>query len=430
VLKYNKLMLAAILMSLAAVVWAANEQEIDINAITQTNPFAQFTQKQNAPAATTVAVEKPELFVETATLKFFDAKSVKASISNMSGDFGNMEPDTKGNTLIICDTKENVQKILEQIRKIDRKPEQIMIEVVIVDVKLTNETEIGVNWDVLTAKYNTQLDNHSEIGTSFRQSLGFTPRASSVSGVDPLTVANGTAWNTVGPGSDFSILYGDIRNVIHALQEKNNVEILASPRVMVVSGKKSVIKAVTDIPYLIQSQSNGVTTTSSDYKNDVGITLNVGATLTDDKFIILDVNTEQSTYINSNINGGAPIIDKRNIASSLLLRDGQVLVIGGLRQKETHKQTNQLPFLGDLPIVGLAFKSTDTIKNNSELLILLSPHIYNKDDKLTNDQMQKYNEITQKPLLTIPDTDENKEKAKKAEAEKAKKAKEAKKLKK
>ena len=372
--KLKKLIFLAILISLTTAIQGAEEPAIDINAITQENPFARLTAAKRAPIGDTVKNDialKPDLCVESITLKFLDAKSLKASIANMSSEFGRMEPDAKGNTLIICDTNDNLPKILAQIRKIDRKPDQIMIEVVIVDVKLNNDTEIGVNWDMLTTKYDNKLSDSSQIGTSFRQSLGFTGRVTSnttgTGTAAPVTTTTSILpWNTIGAGSDFGLIYGDIRNVIHVLQEKNNVEIIASPRVMVVSGKESTIKAVEQIPYSDNSQtSQGGNMTSTQFK-DVGVTLKVEATLTDDKFIALNVETEQSVQTGTSVvttgGSGVPIVDTRNIKSSLLLNDGQILVIGGLRRKETQKQTNQLPILGDLPIVGLAFKSTDTIE--------------------------------------------------------------------
>ena len=114
--------------------------------------------RQTNPCMQGSGEPKPELFVETVTLKFLDAKSLKDSIANMSSEYGSMEPDAKGNSLIICDTNENLAKILAQIRKIDRKPDQIMIEVVLVDVKLNDETEIGINWDILlTTEMTTML---------------------------------------------------------------------------------------------------------------------------------------------------------------------------------------------------------------------------------------------------------------------------------
>jgi general secretion pathway protein D len=357
----------------------------------------------------------------------------------MSSKYGSIFIDDKSNSLIVCDTKENLEKILAQIRKADKTPEQIMIEVVILDVKLNDETEIGVNWDFLTTKYNMNLGNDSKIGTSFRQSLGFSDTVTAIAET-ATTIGDATAWNTVGTGSDFSLISGDIRNVVHLLQEKNNVEILASPRVMVLSGKESTIKAVEEIPYREQSdtsQGGATAMTSTQFKN-VGVTLKVGATLTDGNSILLNVegtqNVQTGTSVVSGVTG-TPIIDTREIQSSLLMEDGQILVIGGLRRKETQKQTNQLPILGDLPIIGFAFRATDTVQNNSELLVILSPHIYT-GEKLGDVEMEKFNEITKRPLLIIPEAvekkkEEEKEKAriaKEAEKiEKAKKAKEAKK---
>jgi type II secretory pathway component GspD/PulD (secretin) len=398
---------AIILAGIAFVVFAEENSQIDISRLRQNNPFAQFAPNQNQMPKAISDEPKPELFIETATLKFIDAKSLKASIANMSSEWGNMEPDGKNNSLIICDTKEDLAKILEQIRKVDRKPDQIMIEVVILDVKLNNETEIGVNWDMLTGKQRDE---------AYRQSLGFSDRLT-VTAPTSTTLSDYTAFASNGTGADLSIINGDIRNVVHALQEKNNVEILASPRVMVVSGKEATIEAVEEIPYSEQSDtSNGGSLTSTQFKN-VGVKLSVGATLTDDKLILLNVNTEQNVQTGTSIvtggtgTSGVPIVDTRKIQSSLLLDDGQILVIGGLRRKETQKQTNQLPILGDLPVVGFIFQATDTVQNNSELLVILSPHIY-KGEKPIDVEMDRYNEITKRPLLTIPEDEKQKDKNK------------------
>jgi len=415
-LRNNNTLKAILFLSLSAAVYAA-DNEIDINSITQENPFAQF--KPNQPSHPGIAgIIKPELVVETTTLKFLDAKSVKTSIVNMSGDFGNIEPDSKGNSLIVCDTPENVAKIIAQIRKIDRTPEQIMIEVVILDVKLDNETEIGINWDMLTNDYRD---------AAYRQNLTYSSRLSAVAQTSD-NIQNATAYNTTGTAGDFWLTFGDIRTVIHALQQKNNVEIIASPRVMVVSGQTASIESVEEIPYKESSDTSaGGSLTSTQFKN-VGVKLKIVATLTDDKFILLAVETEQSVQTGSSVvtggigATGVPIVDTRNVKSSLLLENSQTLVIGGLRRKVTQKQTNQIPFLGDVPIVGLAFKATDITENNSELLVLLSPHIYT-GEKPSTAEMEKFNEISKRPLLTIPEVEEKKEQQKKEKAEKANKVK-------
>ena len=130
--------------------------------------------------------------------------------------------------------------------------------------------------------------------------------------------------------------------------------------------------------------------TSTQFKN-VGVNLQVTATVTDDNDIFLTVDTEQNVKTGESSNG-VPVVDTRKANTSLLLRDGQIVVIGGLRRQEKTKETNQIPIVGDLPIIGLLFKNTNTVINNSELIVLLSPHIY-KGEAVPEEAMAKYNEI-------------------------------------
>jgi type IV pilus assembly protein PilQ len=104
----------------------------------------------------------------------------------MSSEFGTVAVNQKNNSLIICDTKENLASILSEIEKADRTPQQIMIEVVIVDVQLRDATEIGVNWDILS-------DKNYDI--AYRQN--FTSRLGSTV-ADGETIGNATAFNTTG----------------------------------------------------------------------------------------------------------------------------------------------------------------------------------------------------------------------------------------
>lgn len=390
-----------ILACIVFTVFAADNSEIDISQLKQGNPFAQFAGAQ-APPAVNPETPKPDLVVETVTLKFLDAKSLKSSIAKMSSDWGSIETDSKTNSLIVCDSNENLEKILKQVRKVDRRPDQIMIEVVILDIKLTDDSEIGVNWDFLTSDRR---------GSNYRQSLGYSNRLQSTL-EDAASIGAATAWNTTGTGGDFSLLSGDIRNVIHMIQSRNDVEIIASPRVLVVSGETASVESVEEVPYTEQSStSEGGNLTSTSFKN-IGVTLNVSATLTEDNFILLTVESEQSVNTGDSVDD-IPIVDSRKVASSLLLEDGQIVAFGGLRKKETKDLVEQLPFLGDLPVVGFAFKSTKSVENNSELLVMLAPHIY-KGEKLTDAQKKKYDEIINQPLLQFPDRNKKKDKKEKS----------------
>lgn len=280
--------------------------------------------------------------------------------------------------------------MLSEIKKADKTPQQIMVEVVILDVQLGDDTEIGINWDLLSDK---------RYGISYRQNFTTSRLGSTVESA--ATIGNATAFNTTGLGGSFSVISGTIRNVVHLIQQERTVEILASPRVMLVSGESASIEAVEELPYteVRDTAAGGAgAITSTEFKM-VGIHLNVSATLTDSNDIFLMVDTEQNVAAGRS-DTEVPIVDTRKAKSSLLLKDGQVVIFGGLRRQENTKEADQIPILGDLPIIGALFRSTNTIVKNSELIVFLSPHIY-KGESVPDDAMAKFREIRDRPMLSL-----------------------------
>jgi len=362
------------------------------------NPFAKISRPATpSPVAALLTSldsdeEKPELFMQTVMLKFLDAKSLQQAVEKMSSEYGTVAINQKNNSLIVCDTKESLARIMSEIAKADKTPQQIMVEVVIVDVKLSEDTEIGVNWDILS-------DKNYDIG--YRQNL--TTRLGSTI-ADAETIGNATAFNTTGIGGDFSVISGTIRNVIAMLQEKRNIEILASPRAMMVSGESANIKAVEEIPYseVSDTAAGGAGAITSTKFKEVGVTLQVSATISDGNNIFLNVDAEQNVRTGQSPTG-VPAVDTRRANTSLLLKDGQIVVFGGLRRQEKTEQVVQIPILGDIPLLGFLFKHTNTKVNNTELIVFLSPHIYKEGEPIPEDAMSKFKEITDRPMLLLPE---------------------------
>lgn len=323
-----------------------------------------------------VDVRRPGLLTETVTLRFLDPVNLKDALSNMPSQFGKISVDQSSNSLIICDTAEKLEEIVAEIKKADRRPEQIMIEVVIADVKITDDTEIGVNWENL---FNTDWDG------TFAQNL-----------VTTLATA-GTK------GADLSIVRSNISATVHALQEVRNVEILASPRVLVLSGQEAEIRTVEEIPYeeaSDTSEGGAGAITSIEFKN-VGITLRVKATVAQDGQILMEVEPEQSVTTGEAGVQDVPIVDSRSARTTLLIRDGDVVVMGGLRRRETRLSTDRVPGLGHLPIIGALFSRNQETVENSELMVFISPHI-SKDGELTPEELERFNDLRDEPILRIP----------------------------
>ncbi|UCE49231.1 MAG: hypothetical protein JSW47_03635 [Phycisphaerales bacterium] len=341
------------------------------------------------------------VFLETVNLKFLDAESLAAVLKGMSSPYGSITANKKTNSLIIVDTKENLSRILSEIEKADRTPKQVMVEVVIVDVQLNDDTEIGINWDLLSSK---------EYDITYRQN--FTNRLTTTPADDD-TIANATAYNTIGLGGDFSVISGTVRNVVALLQQKRDVEILASPRAMVVSGQSATIKAVEEVPYVEVSDTaaGGAGALTSTKFKEVGITLQVTSTITDGNNIFLTISAQQSVRTGDS-GTGVPLVDTRQADTSLMLTDGQIVVLGGLRRQQRTNQANQIPILGDIPLIGYMFKYKNVVVNNTELIVFISPHVYKEGEPIDADAMSKYKEITDRPTLSLS-AHKNREAAKK-----------------
>ena len=405
--KYVKIIFFCVVLTVGLWYGRAKSQQVQPNSeqritlgIGRDNPFAKISSKenfisQNVSRSLQSGLESPDLFVETVTLKFLDAKNLRTAIAGMVSEHGIISIDGKSNSLIVCDTKENLEKILTQIKKADRTPKQIMVEVVILDVQLDDDTEIGINWDLLSDK---------NYGIGYRQNFTASGERLGSTIDSAANIGAATAFNTTGLGGDFSIISSTIRNIVHLIQQKRDVEILASPRVMMVSGQTANIEAVDEIPYTEATSSvQGGEFTYTEFKL-VGVKLQVTATLTDGNDILLTVDAEQNVQVGTST---PPRVDTRKAKTSLLLKDGEVVVFGGLRRQEKTKEVDQIPLLGDLPIIGGLFKSTNTVVKNSELIVFLSPHIY-KGEPPPKEQMAKYKEISERPILSLPKEDKKK----------------------
>jgi len=366
------------------------------------NPFAQISRPSSAlnpleslTSSSDAGEEMPPLYMQTIQLQFLDAKSLMDAIKTMSSDYGNITCNQQNNSLIICDTKERLEWILTEIQKADKTPQQIMVEVVIVDVQLNDETEIGINWDLMSDKNYDYIYRQN-----YTNRLGSTIESAE-------NIGSATAFNTTGFGGDLSIISGTIRNVLATLQQKRSVEILASPKAMMLSGQSASIKAVEEIPYseVSDTAAGGAAAITTTKFKEVGVTLQVNGNITDDNKIFLSIEAEQNVRTSAS-GTGVPVVDTRQANTDLLLQDGQIVVMGGLRRKETTTEVDQIPFLGDIPFIGFLFKYTDTIVRDTELIIFISPHIYKDGEPIPEKAMEKFREIKDRPFLGLPeDTD-------------------------
>jgi general secretion pathway protein D len=262
--------------------------------------------------------------------------------------------DPARNALIIMGKADQYATILPLLRQIDRSAGEVLIEVVLAEVTLTDSTSLGVEFDL-----GNRLRSGDAPIRGGTQGLGL--------GSSGLTVS------LLDAASNAQIL-------INTLSKKNRVNILSNPRVVSKSGSDAHIQVGTQVPVLRQQSSNpgqgqnGITN-SVDYI-DTGVVLNVRPIIRADKRVDLEVSQEVSeAQTNDTSDISSPLIFTRSISTALSLQDGQTVLLGGLKSQNRSNTRTGVPGLSKIPGLGALFRSESGGKTDTELLVFITPYI-------------------------------------------------------
>ncbi len=307
--------------------------------------------------------EKIPLVTKIITINFVNTDDAKSYLKPVMSKRGNIEADKRTNSLIITDTPDNIQQAEEIVKRLDRKTPQVLIELLMVDKKATNQFDLGVDWDWFDIKRGLIHNEPQENGTYKKASSAFL--ASQTSALD---------------GQNIALQYGKllwgrayVSALIEALKKDTSTDILANPRVLTLDNMSAQIDITDQVPYTSETTSDQGTVTSTQFK-DVGIKMSVKPHITPDGFIVIDVATEQS-FVNYFTSDNQPAIGTRKSQNTMLIKDGETIVIGGLRNREKKKTIYKVPFIGDIPILGKLFSKTLDSDENRELVIFITPSI-------------------------------------------------------
>lgn len=270
-------------------------------------------------------------------LKYVKVEQMKTSLSGVVPE-DCLRVETTHNALIFTGNAEEYKKITKVLAELDVPPKQVMFEAEVVEMARSTVSEFGVNW---------QWSSYPS------------PSASSLVGVI----------KDVDAKRNYNITY---QGTLNALVTDKKAKILANPRVAAIDGETAYILIGDRLPVETKYLANGVQQVSVSYV-DVGIKLRVTPWVNEDGVITTKLKPEVSTNIAAA--GNNPSIRTREAETTLRVRDGETIVIGGLIQNEDRKNISKVPLLGDLPIVGRLFKNTDKEKRETELIIFITPKI-------------------------------------------------------
>ena len=271
-------------------------------------------------------------------------------------------PDETTNSLIVRATASDWEVIQQAIQALDLRPMQVLIEVVIAEVRRTADTQLGLS--VLAE--NADLE-----------------------GVDTrLELAGNTAGNFILEVMRFGST--DVNALMAALATSGNVRIVSRPVILAQNNQQARILIGAERPFIQVFRSLPTDAAVRDHVvqyRDVGTSLTLVPTINDDGYVNLDLVQEVNTAT-AEEQFGAPIISTREAATQLFVRDGQTVVIGGLIDRQRTESESGIPVLKDIPLLGYLFKSTSTEVTENELFMFLTPHIIATDqdaDRLLED---------------------------------------------
>ena len=262
-------------------------------------------------------------------------------------------------TIVVYDYAENIRRAEELIASIDVRPQQVLIEATILSATLTEDTQFGIDWQTLK-------------GTAVNPVTGFagiTQNDPDYFGSDGLQLGGATA---VTGGLTVGLALGDIGSLIRAVEQVSDVTILANPKILAVNKQLGQVYIGEKIGYESQTTVEDGASTSEVSFLDTGTKLSFRPYISVDGYIRLDIHAKNSTESDS----GTVISEtSTELVSNIMVKDGQTIVIGGLFQDTVETKKSQIPLLGDLPFVGIAFRGTSDRLVRKEVMVLITPHI-------------------------------------------------------
>lgn len=291
--------------------------------------------------------------------------------------------DENTNALVIIATRDEFDVISEVIEKLDRRRQQVFVEAVILELSTTDDNTFGLG---VHAGLSASEDGSATV-------VGAGLGASSVTGLSGLTsdVLSGLATGVFGPGVEVDNPLGEgtlsipaFGIVLNALQTSASVNIVSTPNILTMDNEEAKIVVGRNVPFPVgTSQNNLGTPIISFQREDVAITLRVTPQINESDYVTLEVfqevqELESDPSSLDPLTSGGPITSKRSIENTVVVKDNQTIVIGGLIGETDTQAETKVPILGDIPLIGALFRGTTRTTRRSNLIIFLTPHIINE----------------------------------------------------
>lgn len=306
--------------------------------------------------------------------------------------------DEAKNALVVMATPEDYRRLARIVETLDVLPNQVYIEATIAEVSLNDDLHFGVRW-FLQKRTST---------TGFSSALPEKPAPNTILGDNLI----GAGVSAVFPGFSYALRATNAQVTLNALNAITNVNIISTPSLTVLDNRQAMLQVGDQIPVttLTSTTALGNTFNSVNYQN-TGVILAITPHISESGRVMLDLEQEVSNVApNSDPNTTTPTIQQRKVKTQVVVNDSESLMLGGLIKDSRSRGADQIPVLGDVPIVGNAFKDkTDSI-GKTELLIMITPHVVrslNEAREITDEYKRKLLEISTKAIARPHDIEQS-----------------------
>jgi len=340
-------------------------------------------------------------------LKYAKAEELAKVLANMGENYlkENKQENAKGsslvnvqaytgdNSLVISAPSDLLRSMTEVVRVLDRRRKQVQVKAIIAEVSNDKIAELGVQWGIETGGRNNVA-----IGVNFpsaNPSLSqFGMASENPNAVESASVLNNVAGLMVG-GADWS----NLAVLLRALKSDVDTNILSTPSIVTLDNEEAEIVVGQEVPFITTTSTNNAGNPFQTItRENVGISLKVKPQITDGETIRMDIEQEVSS-LDPNVKDLSDAVTKtRRIKTSVLVEDQQILVLGGLIQDKIEQTTAKVPFLGDIPLLGVVFRSERSANDKTNLMVFLRPQVLH--DRHAGEQItgESYNIIRQLQL--------------------------------
>ena len=327
--------------------------ETALRVILQANGLAYYRQEDvifvtKAPEGAGGVLRPVQTTVQTFRLNYANIDEVADMVRNLMSPTGKIVIGKGSKTLLLEETADVLTKIAALIQSLDVKPRQVLIEAKILEVTLNNDTVFGFDWSALFG----QSGLGGRLGSVFTQGFATNPAAGA-------------------PGFFFSVVDENASVLLSALQERGNLNTLANPKILAVNGEEAQILIGAKLGFRVTTTTETSTTETVEFL-DVGTELVIKPLISDDGYILMNVHPKVS---DGKVELGLPSETTTEATTSVLMKDGATMVIGGLIREREEESRSQVPGLGDLPLVGALFRRRTVSKSKTEIAVLITPHI-------------------------------------------------------